>query len=47
MTRMVRGRCNPWRDSAHGPMREMILTANKDFFRADLNGDRLTETLRR
>lgn len=37
-TRIVEGPRDPWRDSAHGPMRELILTANKDFFGADLDG---------
>lgn len=32
MARMVEGPRDPWRDSRHGPIRELILTANKDFF---------------
>lgn len=38
MTRMVEGPRDPWRDSKHGPMRELILTASKDFFSNDLGG---------
>lgn len=38
MTRMVEGPRDPWRDSKHGPMRELILMANKGFFGSDLDG---------
>lgn len=33
--RLVEGPKDPWRATRHGPMRELILTANKDFFGAD------------
>ncbi len=33
--RMVEGPRDPWRPSKHGPMREVILTANKEWFEAD------------
>jgi hypothetical protein len=37
LNRIVEGPRDPWRASEHGPMREMILTANKDFFGNDLS----------
>ncbi|RJL05891.1 Pre (Mob) type recombination enzyme [Paracoccus aestuarii] len=37
LNRIVEGPRDPWRASEHGPMREMILTANKDFFASDLS----------
>ena len=33
--RMAEGPYNPWRPTRHGPMREVILTANKQWFDAD------------
>jgi hypothetical protein len=33
--RMIEGPHDPWRATAHGPMRELILTVNKDWFDAD------------
>ena len=35
--RMVEGPKQPWRATRHGPMREVILTANKDWFDADMS----------
>lgn len=37
LNRIVEGPRDPWRASEHGPMREMILTANKDFFASDID----------
>jgi hypothetical protein len=34
--RMVEGPKQPWRPTRHGPMREVILTANREYFDADL-----------
>lgn len=34
--RMVEGPKQPWRPTRHGPMREVILTANREYFEADL-----------
>lgn len=34
--RMVEGPKQPWRSTRHGPMREVILTVNKDWFDGDL-----------
>ncbi|TLP61351.1 Pre (Mob) type recombination enzyme [Parasedimentitalea maritima] len=36
--RMVEGLKEPWRNSKHGPMREVILTAHKDWFEDDIDG---------
>ncbi|WP_282025950.1 plasmid recombination protein [Limimaricola cinnabarinus] len=36
--RMLEGPKQPWRATRHGPMREVILTVNKDWFDADLAG---------
>ena len=33
--RLAEGPHNPWRPTRHGPMREVILTANKEWFDAD------------
>lgn len=33
--RLAEGPHNPWRPTRHGPMRELILTANKEWFDAD------------
>ncbi|CUH89104.1 hypothetical protein PH5382_03050 [Phaeobacter sp. CECT 5382] len=33
--RFAEGPRNPWRPTRHGPMREVILTANKEWFDAD------------
>ncbi|AXI49408.1 plasmid recombination protein [Sulfitobacter sp. SK025] len=33
--RMAEGPHNPWRPTRHGPMREVILTANREWFDAD------------
>ena len=33
--RIVEGPHDPWRPTRHGPMRELILTVNKDWFNAD------------
>ncbi|MCD1628247.1 plasmid recombination protein [Seohaeicola saemankumensis] len=33
--RMIEGPHDPWRATAHGPMRELILTVNRDWFDAD------------
>lgn len=33
--RLSEGQHDPWRPSKHGPMRELILTVNKDWFNAD------------
>lgn len=33
--RMIEGPHDPWRATAHGPMRELILTVNKDWFEGD------------
>jgi hypothetical protein len=33
--RLAEGPHDPWRPTRHGPMREVILTANKDWFNAD------------
>jgi hypothetical protein len=33
--RLAEGPRNPWRPTRHGPMREVILTANKEWFNAD------------
>ncbi len=35
--RLVEGPKQPWRPTRHGPMREVILTANKDWFAGDLS----------
>ena len=35
--RIVEGPKQPWRATRHGPMREVILTANKDWFDADMS----------
>ncbi|RVV96519.1 Pre (Mob) type recombination enzyme [Mesobaculum littorinae] len=35
--RFVEGPKQPWRPTRHGPMREVILTVNKDWFDADLS----------
>lgn len=35
--RMVEGPKQPWRSTRHGPMREVILTVNKDWFDSDLS----------
>ncbi|WP_375263521.1 plasmid recombination protein [Palleronia sp.] len=35
--RMVEGPKQPWRATRHGPMREVILTANKEWFDADMS----------
>lgn len=37
-TRLVEGPRDPWAKSRHGPLREMILTANKAFFDSDPTG---------
>jgi len=34
-SRLAEGPRNPWRPTRHGPMREVILTANKEWFNAD------------
>lgn len=34
--RMVEGPKQPWRPTRHGPMREVILTANREWFESDL-----------
>ncbi|WIY24409.1 hypothetical protein [Parasedimentitalea psychrophila] len=36
--RMVEGPKEPWRNSKHGLMREVILTVRKDWFEDDLDG---------
>lgn len=36
--RMVEGPKQPWRPTRHGPMRELILTANREWFDEDLSG---------
>lgn len=36
--RIVEGPKQPWRPTRHGPMREVILTVNKDWFEGDLSG---------
>ncbi|MBJ3764371.1 Pre (Mob) type recombination enzyme [Maribius pontilimi] len=36
--RLVEGPKPPWRATRHGPMREVILTVNKDWFDEDLSG---------
>ncbi|CUH36620.1 Plasmid recombination enzyme [Jannaschia seosinensis] len=36
--RIVEGPKQPWRATRHGPMREVILTVNKDWFAEDLSG---------
>ncbi len=36
--RPVEGPKQPWRATRHGPMREVILTVNKDWFDGDLSG---------
>ncbi|WP_306132768.1 plasmid recombination protein [Roseivivax marinus] len=36
--RFVEGPKQPWRPTRHGPMREVILTVNKDWFDSDLSG---------
>ena len=33
--RLIEGPHDPWRPTRHGPMRELILTVNKDWFNAD------------
>lgn len=35
--RLAEGPHNPWRPTRHGPMREVILTANKEWFDGDLS----------
>lgn len=35
--RLIEGPKQPWRPTRHGPMREVILTANKDWFAGDLS----------
>jgi hypothetical protein len=35
--RLIEGPKHPWRPTRHGPMREVILTANKDWFAGDLS----------
>lgn len=35
--RMAEGPRDPWRPGRHGPMRELILTANSEFFDSDIN----------
>ena len=35
LRRLAEGPHNPWRPTRHGPMREVILTANKEWFDAD------------
>ena len=36
--RLAEGPHDPWRPTRHGPMRELILTANKEWFDDDLSG---------
>lgn len=36
--RIIEGPKQPWRPTRHGPMREVILTVNKDWFDGDLSG---------
>ncbi|MEC7795576.1 MAG: plasmid recombination protein [Pseudomonadota bacterium] len=35
LKRLAEGPCDPWRPTRHGPMREIILTANKEWFAPD------------
>ncbi len=35
--RIVEGPKQPWRPTRHGPMREVILTVNKDWFDGDMS----------
>ncbi|WP_281969198.1 plasmid recombination protein [Roseovarius nanhaiticus] len=44
--RLVEGPKDPWRASRHGPMREVILTANKEWFDQTDNTDELFNTER-
>ncbi|TCS63171.1 plasmid recombination enzyme [Primorskyibacter sedentarius] len=44
--RRIEGPRNPWRASRHGPLREVILTANKDWFEETESSDELFNTAR-
>lgn len=45
-TRLVEGPRDPWRASRHGPMREVILTANKEWFEQTESADELFSSKR-
>jgi hypothetical protein len=44
--RRIEGPRDPWRASRHGPLREILLTANKDWFEETLSNDELFNTAR-
>lgn len=44
--RRVEGPRDPWRASRHGPMRELILTANKEWFEHNESSDQMFSTAR-
>ena len=44
--RRIEGPRDPWRASRHGPLREVLLTANKDWFEGTLSNDELFNTAR-
>ena len=44
--RRIEGPRDPWRASRHGPMREILLTANKEWFDETASGDELFNTAR-
>ncbi|PVH27231.1 plasmid recombination protein [Pararhodobacter oceanensis] len=44
--RVVEGPRDPWRASKHGPLREVILTANKEWFEKTASSDVLFDTQR-
>ncbi|WP_339759619.1 plasmid recombination protein [uncultured Sulfitobacter sp.] len=44
--RRIEGPRDPWRASRHGPLREVLLTANKDWFEETQSNDELFNTVR-
>jgi hypothetical protein len=44
--RRIEGPRDPWRASRHGPLREVILTANKDWFEETEDNSQLFSTVR-
>jgi hypothetical protein len=44
--RRIEGPRDPWRASRHGPLREVLLTANKDWFEETQSNDELFNTAR-